>query len=190
MERAMRRLALLILFATACAGARPASKPIPHVDESYRLGREDVVEVVVWREPDLSRVVPVRPDGRIGLPLVGDVDAAGKTPAELRQAITQRLEPLVKNVSVAVLVREVNGAKFYVLGEVGKPGAYPLRSAVTVVQALATAGGLGEFAGNRVVWLKQSPAGGANRVELSYRQLLDGDDVRTRLGSGDVIYVP
>jgi polysaccharide export outer membrane protein len=188
----MRRLSVLLAIAlTACAGANKGQRATARSTPEYRIGREDVLEVVVWKEPELSKVMPVRPDGKIGMPLIGDVEAAGQTPVELQKTLTQRLDPLVKDASVAVLVREVNGSRFFVMGEVNKPGAYPLRGTVNVVQALAMAGGPGEYAGNEVVWLKQKSDGSQEKVSLSYRELVKGEaDGDLALASGDVIVIP
>jgi polysaccharide export outer membrane protein len=121
----------------------PASDEEP---PAFRLGREDVVEVSVYRDPELTRTVPIRPDGRISLPLVGEVEADGLTPDELRTVVVERLGAFVQSPAVvSVIVREVNSARFYVVGEVGRPGAYPLRGRTSLLQALALAGGFGEF---------------------------------------------
>jgi polysaccharide biosynthesis/export protein len=192
-ERNMRRTTLLLaLAAAACAstskGERPDARPAP---TEYRIGREDVIEVVVWHEPELTRVMPVRPDGFIALPLAGEVQAAGKTPGELKEQLTKALTPYVKDASVAVLVREINGPRYFVMGEVAKPGGFPLRGAVSVTHALATAGGLGEFAGDDVVWLRQKADGKADRVRLSAKELMQGEaEGALWLGAGDVLYVP
>ena len=189
----MRRNILLpALLAAACAstskGERADARPTP---AEYRIGREDVIEVVVWHEPELTRVMPVRPDGFIALPLAGEVQAAGKTPGELKETLTRALTPYVKDASVAVLVREINGPRYYVMGEVTKPGGYPLRGAVSVTQALATAGGLGEFASDDVVWLRQKADGKPDRVRLSAKELMQGEaEGALWLGAGDVLYVP
>src|SRR4051812_22368626 len=103
MRRALTVTAIALLgMGCATTGGKTTRKSIASRPPDYRIGNEDVVEVVVWKEPDLSRVVPVRPDGKIGLPIIGDVDAAGKTTNELRDVLSQRLEPLIKNASVAV----------------------------------------------------------------------------------------
>lgn len=188
----MRRILLLVpLLMTACAGLHKGERPAPRPTTEYRIGREDILEVVVWREPELTRVMPVRPDGKIALPLAGEVEAAGLTPTELRDKLKDALTPYVKDVSVAVLVREINGPRFYVLGEVGHPGGFPLRGSVTVTQALALAGGPGEFAGDQVVWLRQKDDGRQDRVRLSYKELVTGEaEGALWLGAGDVLYVP
>jgi polysaccharide export outer membrane protein len=180
------------LLATACAtgrGARPAERP--DVSE-YRIGREDVLEVVVWHEPELTRVVPVRPDGRISLPLVGELEAAGRTPTELQANVTRALAPYVRDgPQVAVLVREINASRVFVLGEVTKPGGFPLRGPLSVMQAIALAGGRTEFAKDEVVWLRQQQAGKTERVSLSFRDLVQGEAAGALwLRPGDVLYVP
>jgi polysaccharide export outer membrane protein len=179
------------LIISACATTHPAPPPERLEAGEYRIGREDVIEVVVWHEPELSRVVPVRPDGRISLPLAGELDAAGKTPTELKTSVTHALEPWVRDTQVAVLVREINSARVFVLGEVTHPGGFPLRGALSVMQAIALAGGRTEFAGDRVVWLKQRAAGKTERVALSFRDLVQGEAAGALwLRPGDVLYVP
>jgi polysaccharide export outer membrane protein len=188
----MRRIALLLpLLMTACAGLHKGDRPTPRPVSEYRIGREDVLEVVVWHEPELTRTMPVRPDGKIALPLAGEIEAAGLTPTELRDKLKTALDPYVKDVSVAVLVREINGPRFFVLGEVTRPGGFPLRGATTVTQALALAGGPGEFANGQVVWLRQKEDGGQDRVRLSYKELVTGEaEGALWLAAGDVLYVP
>jgi polysaccharide export outer membrane protein len=187
----MRRTSFLwSLLTLACA-----STGSEHVESrppsEYRIGREDVLEIVVWHEPELTRVMPVRPDGFIALPLAGEIEAAGKTPAELRGVLVKALEPYVKDASVAVLVREINGPRYSVMGEVTHAGTFPLRGAVSVAQALATAGGLGEFAGDQVVWIRQRGGGKAERVRLSVKDLVQGEVGGTLwVGAGDVLFVP
>ena len=188
----LRLLALAALaLASACAGATKSERIVTQQPSEYRIGRADVLEIVVWREPELSRMMPVRPDGFIALPLVGEVRAAGKTPAELRQELAKSFAPYVKDPAVAVLVREINGPQFSVMGEVVHAGTFPLRGSVSVTQALATAGGLGEFAGNEVVWLRQKPDGKTERVKLSVKELVRGEtEGALWLAAGDVLYVP
>jgi polysaccharide export outer membrane protein len=186
------RAAAVLLLGVACASSRPSQligdRP---PDGPYRIGREDVLEVVVWREPELSRVVPVRPDGKISLPLAGEMEAAGKTPGELQVELTRALGPYVRDASVAVLVKEINGDRFYVLGEVHKPGAFPLRGPVSVVQAIALAGGRGDFAGDDVVWLRKARDGKTDRIRLSFDELVKGEVAGALwLRGGDVLYVP
>ncbi|HZZ86520.1 MAG TPA: polysaccharide biosynthesis/export family protein [Anaeromyxobacteraceae bacterium] len=190
----MRRQALFLLAllgSAACATSRSGEVAAPRQEAEYRIGREDVLEIVVYHEPELSRVMPVRPDGKIAVPLAGEVEAAGKTTTELKADLTRALGPYVRDAAVSVLVREVNGPKFFVMGEVNHPGGFPLRGSTSVVQAIALAGGTGEFAGNDVVWLRQKGAGGVDKVKLSYRELVHGEAGGSLwLSPGDVIYVP
>ncbi len=185
----------LAVFATmglGCAShtVSQLAKQRPEAEE-YRIGREDVLEVVVFREPELSRVVPVRPDGRISLPLAGEVEAAGKTPAELQKGLTQALASYVHDPAVAVLVREINAARVFVLGEVARPGGFPLRGPMSVMQAMAMAGGRTPFAGDEVVWLRQRSGGAEERVSLSFGELVKGEAAGALwLRGGDVLYVP
>jgi polysaccharide biosynthesis/export protein len=184
--------AILVLVTSACASTRGSEKADvrPELGD-YRIGREDVLEVVVWHEPELTRVVPVRPDGRISLPLAGEVEAAGKTPAELQTGLTQALKPFIQDAAVAVVVREINGARVFVLGEVARPGGFPLRGPMSVVQAIALAGGRTPFGGDAVVWLRQKPNGSSDRVRLSFDELVKGEAAGALwLRGGDVLYVP
>jgi polysaccharide biosynthesis/export protein len=180
-----------VLLATSCASSRGSqvadTRPEPG---EYRIGREDVLEVVVWHEPELTRVVPVRPDGKISLPLAGEMEAAGRTPAELQASLTKALSPYIQDTQVAVLVREINGARVFVLGEVTRPGGFPLRGPLTVMQAIALAGGRSEFAADEVVWLREKQDGAAERVRLSFGDLMKGEAAGALwLRGGDVLYV-
>ena len=158
----------------------------------FRIGREDVLDISVWRDNDLSRVVPVRPDGFISLPMAGEIQAEGKTPTELEDVIKERLSPYVQAPKVTVIVHEVNSSKVFVTGEVQHPGVYPLRGRVSVLQALALAGGLSEFANrNGIVVIRKS--GKAGRIPVSYGDLIHGDDSEksdVALLPGDTVVVP
>jgi polysaccharide export outer membrane protein len=185
-----RIIFLLASLMMACASTTKGDRVPARQPTEYRIGREDVLEVVVWHEPELSRVMPVRPDGFIALPLAGEVQAAGKTPSELKDMLTKALTPYVKDVSVAVLIREINGPRYSVMGEVAHAGTFPLRGSVSVTQALATAGGPTEFAGDEVLWLRARPDGKTDRVKLSVKDLVEGEaEGSLWLGAGDVIYL-
>lgn len=184
-------LTAALLLGTGCAGSQPSQRAEARPEGEYRIGREDVLEVVVWREPELSRVVPVRPDGKISLPLAGEMEAAGKTPTELQAKLTTKLAKYIQDASVAVMVREVNNPRVFVLGEVLRAGAFPLRAPLSVMQAIALAGGRGPFAGDDVVWLRQKPDGGTERVRLSFKEMVKGEAAGALwLQAGDVLYVP
>jgi polysaccharide export outer membrane protein len=157
---------------TAPAPTAPA--PTKADDTEYRVGVEDILAISVWRDPDLTREVPVRPDGRISLPLIQDIDAAGKTPKELALDIQRRLKEFLSNPSVTVIVREVNSLKAYLLGEVLKPGPILLRSPVRLLQGIALAGGLTPYGGRGSVVLYRKTGTGEKVIELSYREIVGG----------------
>jgi polysaccharide export outer membrane protein len=189
----MATLSLALAMSTAsCAHRPPPPSGAREVTDEYRIGREDVVEVAVWRDNDMTRVVPVRPDGKISLPLLGEVNAAGKTGPELAEEIQKRLIPYVENPRVSVIVREINAQRFFVLGEVQKPGSFPLRGDTTVLQALAQAGGLAQFADpDGIVLVRRDADGSEHRYGVKYSQLVDGDRGNPLyLSSGDTLYVP
>ncbi|HJU05043.1 MAG TPA: polysaccharide biosynthesis/export family protein, partial [Nitrospiraceae bacterium] len=136
----------------SAANARKAEKDTLIVTPEYYIGPEDVLEISVWRNADLSKLVAVRPDGRISLPLLGDIEANGLTPAELTNVIATRLKQFKETPAVSIIVQQVNSYGFYVLGEVGAPGRYPLKSKTTLLQAITMAGGFTQTAArNRVV---------------------------------------
>lgn len=139
----------------------------------YRLGPEDVIEVFVYKEPDLSTTVTVRPDGRISLPLAGELDANGKAAAELQQEIAERLKRYISGPVVNVMVKQINSLKISVLGEVRKPDVYRIKNRVTVLDAIAMAGGFTDLARpNRVVVLRNTPAG-QQRIKVNVNQAVD-----------------
>jgi polysaccharide export outer membrane protein len=143
-------------------------------DPAYRIGVEDLLLVSVWREPELTREVPVRPDGKISLPLVQDVHAADKTPAELGQEIGRRLEEFLTSPTVNVVVREVNSLKVYLLGEVVKPGPVNLRSKMRLLQAISMAGGVTPFGGRNGVVIYRKLDSGEKVLKISYRDIVSG----------------
>lgn len=171
--------------ATAVVSAQePAAVP-------FRIGPEDVLDVQIWKNSDLSRVVPVRPDGMISLPLVNDLQAAGLTPSELRVEITRRLAEYVPSPEVSVIVREVHSVKVAVLGAVRMPGHYEVRSPATVLELIARAQGLTEFADRgRIVVLRQNGAA-TTRIPFNYRKVAEGaEQDNFYIRPGDVIVVP
>lgn len=177
------------------SGAAAAGAAVPSAESSeglYRIGTDDVLFISVWREEGLSRVVRVRPDGRISFPLVGDVRAAGLTAPELERELARRLQAYITAPAVSVIVEEVNSYKVYVLGEVMRPGQLAVKSPVTVLQALALAGGLKPFAaGNRIVLIR-ARGGRTERIRLDYNDLVRGRNgaIDLTLESGDTLVVP
>ena len=175
----------------------PATAPAPvetrlvEPAEAFRIGPEDVLDVQVWKNEELSRVVPVRPDGMISLPLVNDIRAAGLTAVELRQAVTQRLSEFIPSPEVSVMVREVHSVKVAVLGAVRMPGHYEVKSAATVLELIARAQGLTEFADRgRIVVLRQN-GGETTRIPFNYRKVAEGSEQDNfYVRPGDIIVVP
>lgn len=167
------------------------AKQILPVETQYRIGVEDVLLVSVWRDPDLTREVPVRPDGKISLPLIQDIAAAGKTPAELGQEIQIRLKAYMSNPSVTVIVREINSIKIYLLGEVARPGPVTPKSQVRLLQAIAMAGGITPFGGKKKIVIFRKTPSGETVIEVSYQSIVSGkkpnDDLI--LESGDTVVV-
>lgn len=158
----------------------------------YRIGPEDVIDVQVWKNcPDICRTVPVRPDGMISLPLVNDIRAAGLTPSELRQQLTQRLAEFVPSPEVSVIVREVHSVKVAVLGAVKMPGHYEVNSPATVLELIARAQGLTEFAArDKIVVIRQNGTT-TTRIKFNYHKVAhDNDHDNFYVRPGDIIVVP
>jgi polysaccharide export outer membrane protein len=160
---------------------------------SFVIGNDDLLVVHVWKEPDVSRSLPVRSDGRISLPLVGEVQAAGRTPLQLQEEIASKLEKYITNPQVTVIVQEINSEKFNILGQVAKPGAYSLTHETTVLDAIASAGGFRDFAKQRAIYiLRQNPAGGESRIPFNYKEVIKGKnpEQNIRLEPRDTVVVP
>jgi len=171
------------------AGAREAR--IVASDSDYRIGPEDVLDISVWKNPELSRTVPVRPDGKVSLPLVNDIHAGGLTPTALREELTKRLSEYVPSPEVAVIVREVHSAKVSVMGAVRTPGRYDVRSPATVLELIALAQGFTDFASrDRIVVLRQN-GDTPTRIPFNYRKIADGTEQENFfVQPGDIIVVP
>ena len=160
--------------------------------KEYLIGPEDVLDITVWKNcPDLCRTVPVRPDGKMSLPLVNDVQAAGLTPMDLREHLTQQLSEYLPSPEVSVIVREVHNFKVAVVGSVKMPGDYELKSQATVLELLARAQGLTEFANrDKIVVLRQNGTK-TDRIQFNYRKVAEGHDQDNfYVRAGDVIVVP
>ncbi len=158
---------------------------------AYLIGPEDILDIQVWKNAELSRTVPVRPDGKVSLPLVNDIQAAGLTPIELRDQLTARLSEYVPQPEVAVIVREVHSVKVAVMGAVRIPGRYEVKSPATVLELIAQAQGLTEFAsGDRIVVIRQHGTT-TTRVRFNYRKVADGSEPDNFfVRAGDIIFVP
>ena len=164
----------------------------PH-DDSFVIGNDDVLAINVWKEPDVSRSVPVRSDGKISLPLVGEIQAAGETPLKLEQGIAARMKNFIEDPEVTVIVQQVNSRKFNILGYVIKPGSYGLTSSATVLDAIALAGGFRDFAKQKSIYvLRQNPDGTQSRLPFNYKDVIKGKNSaqNVKLQPNDTIVVP
>jgi polysaccharide export outer membrane protein len=158
----------------------------------YLIGAGDVLEILVWREPDLSRIVTVRPDGKISLPLVDDVQASQGTLLDLKKRLTEQLSGYVDKPSVYVMLQENRSKKIYMVGKINSPGEYPLEKNMTVLQAIARAGGFGEWAGkDDIIIVRKTPTGQIH-IKFDYDRVVSGKDVTQNilLNPDDVIVVP
>ena len=195
----MKKLSLKTMFAAFAAilighdiaGAQTAT-PTPSLAAVYRIGPEDVIQISVFGNEALSRIVPVRPDGMITMPLLNDIKAAGLSPMELREEITKKLVEFVPSPEVAVIVTEVKSFMISVIGQVMKPGRYDLRSSATVLDALAMAGGFKEFASRTKVTVVRTEGGATKRIPFNYDKLSDPRAAQSNfdLRPGDIIMVP
>ncbi|MDP1948341.1 MAG: polysaccharide biosynthesis/export family protein [Nitrospirota bacterium] len=190
---------IALMLVAACAeipreALEEIGRPLP---KDFLLGPEDVVEVTVWRNQDLSRTVVVRPDGMISLPLIGDVQASGLTASGVSEKISKRLSEYKENPSVSVSVKEINSYSIFVVGEFVRPGKYSLKSYTTVLQAVSLAGGFNQYASkNRMAVMRSIRPGSADerqvRIPVRYDDLVmgKGEVGNFRLLSGDTIVVP
>ena len=171
--------------------AMPAAAAPAINNETYVIGPQDVVSVSVWKESDLSGSLPVRPDGKISMPLLHDVQAAGFTPMELAGDIAAKLKKFVQDPQVSVVVTAINSQRIFILGEVGHPGPLPLNAGMTALQAIATAGGVTQFANQKKIYILRSDNGAQQKLPFNYKQAIKGDERQNiALKSGDTIVVP
>jgi polysaccharide biosynthesis/export protein len=170
----------------ATAAAAVASDP------DYKIGPGDVLRVDVWKEPDISRQTPVRPDGKISLPLLSDVQAGGLTTMELTASITAGLKKFITNPQVTVGLVEINSRRIYVNGEVLRAGAFPLLPNMTVLQALSSAGGFTQFARTKQIYVLRTEDGKQVKYPFNYKEVINGKkpEQNILLKPGDVIVVP
>jgi polysaccharide biosynthesis/export protein len=161
-------------------------------DPNYVIGGQDVLDISVWKELELTRTVPVRPDGKISLPLLNDVQAAGLTPVQLAAQITESLKKFVTNPQVTVIVTQINSQRIYILGEVNRAGAYPLLPNTTVLQGLSSAGGFTQFANLKKIYLLRTENGKQVKYPFNYKDVINGKqaDENVILKAGDTIVVP
>lgn len=189
-----------IVWGQAPGTARPAgtrdaavnSPAKPH-DDSYVIGNDDLLAINVWKEPDISRSIPVRTDGKISLPLVGEVQAAGLTPLKLEEEIAGKLQNYISQPEVTVMVQQINSQKFNVLGQVAHPGTFPITNSTTVLDAIALAGGFKDFAKQKSIFiLRQNPDGTETRIPFNYKDVIQGKNPgqNLKIQPRDTIIVP
>jgi polysaccharide biosynthesis/export protein len=171
-------------------GGTATSSPAP--DPNYVIGPQDVLDINVWKETELTRSVPVRPDGKISLPLLNDVQAGGLTPSQLAEQITTSLKKFITDPQVTVIVAQINSQRVYILGETARPGAYPLLPGMTVLQALSSAGGFTLFANVKKIYVLRKEGGKQEKFFFNYKEVVDGKntDQNIELKAGDQIVVP
>jgi polysaccharide export outer membrane protein len=169
----------------------PAAAPMPQVSASYKIGPDDTLFVSVWKEPDLTNSLPVRADGMISMPLLNDVQAAGLTPMQLGDSITEKLKKFISDPHVTVVVTQMNSQRIYVTGEVTHSGAVPLLPDMTVLQALAGAG-FSQFANTKGIYVLRTENGAQKRYPVNYKKLVKGEvpEQNIFLKPGDTIVVP
>ncbi len=161
-------------------------------DPGYVIGPQDVLDISVWKEPDVSRTVPVRPDGMISLPLIDDLKAAGLTPTQLAASVTEKLKKYLADPRATVIVTEINSQRIYLLGEVNRAGAYPLLPKMTVLQALSSAGGFSQFADLKKIHVLRYEDGRQIKLPFNYKEAVKGRRIEQNivLKAGDTIVVP
>lgn len=176
----------------AQAEAAKAEPAVAEVDSGYQIGPEDILEISVWKEDGLKKEVLVRPDGGLSFPLIGEVQAAGKTAGQLKKEIAQRLEKFIPDPVVSIALLKVVGNKIYVIGKVNKPGEFPTGRYVDVLQALSMAGGLTPFASENGIKVMRKEGGKDIVFPFRYSDVKNGEDLEQniQLKGGDVVVVP
>lgn len=201
MNRALQiAFAALILLAAASAQEpepRPvdiptsAVQPAPAASPDYVIGPDDILHIVVWREQEMTTSVPVRPDGKISLPLLGEIEAAGRTPLALQELLTTKAAKYVTNPQVTVMVTEVRSKRVFVVGEVVRPGSITLSPGMTALQAITAAGGLSPYANSKKIFVVRKENGSPVRMQFNYRAVISGRSLNAdmALKAGDTIIV-
>jgi polysaccharide export outer membrane protein len=182
-------------FALASKGSS-ASVPAPKAsihNDTFIISADDVLAVNVWKEPEISRTVTVRSDGKISLPLVGELQASAKTPKQVEDDIGHKLSDFITEPTVTVIVQEARSRRFNVLGQVGHPGSYPITEAVTVLEAIAVAGGFRDFAKQKSIYvLRNNTDGSQSKIPFNYKEVITGKHLEQniKLQPHDTVVVP
>src|SRR2546427_12280567 len=190
-----RAFALLASMVVVCGASGGAQDRLPDAVSAahYVIGPDDVLSIVFWRDKDMSCEVVVRPDGKISLPLMNDVQAGGLTPSELRETVSTIARRFVEDPSVTVVVKEIKSRKVFITGEIEKPGPYPINGPTSVVQLISLAGGLKEYTdGKRILIIRTDKAGRKVARAFNYHEVLAGKNLEQNidLEPGDTVVVP
>jgi polysaccharide export outer membrane protein len=171
---------------------KQAKAEIPADSDRYIIGSEDILYIHVWREETLSKTVSVRMDGMISIPLLDEIQAAGITPLQLKERLTERLKQFIESPNVTVIVMEANSFKVYISGQIRSSGVYRLRSETTLAQIISMAGGLGEWANQSKIIIIRKENGKEKRFTINYKKIVKGEDLNLNiiLKAGDTIIVP
>jgi polysaccharide biosynthesis/export protein len=175
--------------AAAAAAPRPSDPVVP---AGYVIGADDLLSIVYWKDKDMSADAKVRPDGRIALPLINEVQAAGLTPGQLQQKLTEESKKYMEDANITVVVREINSRRAFITGEVNKPGPYPLTSPTTVMQLISLAGGLRDYANSKKIMIMRSENGRQTSLAFNYKDVASGKNLsqNIELRPGDTVVVP
>jgi polysaccharide biosynthesis/export protein len=175
--------------AAAAAAPRPSDPVVP---AGYVIGTDDVLSIVYWKDKDMSADAKVRPDGRIALPLINEVQAAGLTPEQLHRRITEESKKYMEDANITVVVREINSRRVFITGEVNKPGPYPLTSATSVLQLISLAGGLRDYANSKKIVIMRTENGRSISLPFNYKDVASGRKLEQNieLKPGDTVVVP
>jgi polysaccharide export outer membrane protein len=187
------QMASLVGQAGQKTGDQPNAPSPKHVDEDYIIGPSDVLAINVWKDAELSRTVPVRPDGKISFPLIGELQVSGLTALKVQRMVAERLKEYISNPEVTVIVQEVKSRTFAVLGKVAKPGSYELGKPTTVLEAIAMAGGFLDFAKTSKVYIiRPRGNGSSDTLHFDYKKVIKGHnpEQNVELMSGDTVIVP
>lgn len=199
LRRSLALVLALFVLQVGTAAAQTTHAPVTRLEGDgvggslgpYRIGPEDILAIVVWRNDAISRTVPVRPDGMITLPLLNDIKAAGLTPMELRDVITEKLLDFMQAPEVSVIVSGIHSFRVSVMGEVPRPSRYELRSWTTILDVLAQAGGFTQFANRSRILILRPNGGNMQRIPFNYNRAVGGAEEENHyLRPGDIILVP
>ena len=183
---------LIFITIPSCGGKKVIEQSLPPPSTQYVIGPEDILNINVWKEPELSLSVPVRADGKISMPLIHDVPVVGLTPIELKGEITKRLSKFVENPTVSVIVEEINSLKIFVVGNVNQPGVYEIDREINVLQAISMAGGFTEWAKKSKLKIFRKHGGVEKVIKVNYNKIISGKhpELNIPLQPGDSIVVP